>query len=476
MARMPKEERNARLNAIVASCSDSMHIIEMRIENIKRVKFAHIKPKNNLVIIAGKNGHGKSSVLDAISWALTGVSTVPTYPIRKGQRTGSVKLDIGDFIVTRYFTHVDEEKSAEGRTYISKLVITGKRGESYPNDPQTLLNMLLGKISFDPLAFMRMKDDDQLEELRGLVAFDIDIDALDALQKADYDARREAGRELESLKNRISALPMPDASLPAEPIDVAALTEKLQNAANHNSIVAAQRQKKVGIEEEVLRIQEKARKLRADAVVLLLEAAAIDGLNHYLAEGKQGKGDVQSLLADAAAIMIEELIDTAEVAAELTRANVTNADIQRAAHYRQLEKDLDTADEAWSAIDKRMKERDQEREAAIARAKMPIEKLSIGNGEVVYNGLPLSQASNAEQIRVSMALGMAANPKLRVLRISDGSLLDDESLQLVGDAAKEHDFQVWIERVETDGKVSVVMEDGTASGEDVEVQEEKGNK
>jgi hypothetical protein len=472
MARIPKEERHAQVDAIVEASSNNMHIIEMRIENIKRVKLAHIKPKNNLVVVAGKNGQGKSSVLDAVSWALTGTSTVPRYPIRKGQRTGSVKVDIGDFVVTRYFTHVDEEKSEKGLTYMSKLVITGKRGEAFPS-PQVLLDKLLGKISFDPMAFLRKDDDAQLEELRSLVTFDVDIDAMEAEQKADYDARREAGRVAESLKSRVAAMPAPAPDLPTEAIDVAALTLKLQNAAQHNSQVAAWKQKKAGLMEKAAAAGQAAGKKRDEALSMLLEAQELDGLTVYLPEGVQGEGQMQELLAEADAITPGEEIDTAGVAAELTKGNETNAAIQRAANYRQLEKDLESADAAWDAIDKRMKERDTTREAAIARAKMPIEKLSIANGEVVYDGFPLNQASNAAQIRVSMAIGMAANPKLRVLRISDGSLLDDDSLQLVGDEAKAKDFQVWIERVETDGKVSVVMEDGNATGEDVEVEEKK---
>lgn len=471
MARIPKEERHAQVDAIVEASSDNMHIIEMRIENIKRVKFAHIKPKNNLVVVAGKNAQGKSSVLDAISWALTGTSTVPRYPIRKGQRTGSIRVDIGDFIVTRHFTVVDEEKSEKGLTYISKLTITGKRGEAFPS-PQVLLDKLLGKISFDPMAFMRKDDDAQLEELRGLVTFDVDIDALEAQQKTDYDARREAGRVVDSLKNRIAALPAPDPTLPAEPINVAILTAKLQNAAQHNSEVAKRRAEQENLLKRQTEALAGAKKLDEQIAELVKQAEGLDGHSRiFNVNAKAHKqGVYQELYRQAMAIEVGEEIDTAEVAAELTRANETNAAIQRAANYRQLEKDLVAADEAWAAIDKRMKERDTEREAAIARAKMPIEKLSIANGEVVYDGFPLNQASNAAQIRVSMAIGMAANPKLRVLRISDGSLLDDDSLQLVADEAKAKDFQVWIERVETGGKVSVIMEDGEATGEDVEVE------
>jgi AAA domain len=463
MARIPKEERHAQVDAVVKAASDNMHILEMWIDNIKRVKFAHIKPKNNLVIFAGKNGHGKSSCLDAVAWAFCGTSTIPRYPIRKGQRTGSVKVDIGDFIVTRHFTVIDEDKSEKGNTYLTKLTVTGKRGEAFPS-PQVLLDKLLGTISFDPMAFKRKDPDDQVEELRALVQFDVDIDAMEAEQTADYDARREAGRVAESLKNRVAGMAAPAADLPTEAVDVAALTTKLQNAANHNSVVAAQRQKKAGFEEDAkthaaqaVQRRERAAEMRRQADLLEREA------QECVEAGAQA-------IAEAVQVRIPEEIDTAEVAAELTNGNETNAALQRAAAYRQLVKDQETADAEWTAIDARMKERDATRDAAIARAKMPIEKLSIANGEVVYDGFPLSQASDAAQIRVSMAIGMAANPKLRVLCVRDGSLLDDDSLQLVDKLAKANQYQVLIERVETGGNVSVIMEDGNASGDDVEVE------
>jgi hypothetical protein len=108
-------------------------------------------------------------------------------------------------------------------------------------------------------------------------------------------------------------------------------------------------------------------------------------------------------------------------------------------------------------IDKNTKERAE----AIARAQMPVEGLAFGEGEVLYGGLPLGNASSAEQLRVSVGVAMAANPKLRILRVRDGSLLDDESMKLLAKLVEASSFQLWIERVEeSDQRPCVVMEDG----------------
>lgn len=94
---------------------------------------------------------------------------------------------------------------------------------------------------------------------------------------------------------------------------------------------------------------------------------------------------------------------------------------------------------------------------------MPVPGLSLAEGRVLLNGVPFDQSSSAEQIRTSVAIAMAANPKLRIIRIKDGSLLDEDGLRLIAEQAKENDYQVWIERVDSSGKIGIVMEDGSVS-------------
>jgi len=107
-----------------------------------------------------------------------------------------------------------------------------------------------------------------------------------------------------------------------------------------------------------------------------------------------------------------------------------------------------------------MEKRKADRAAAIAKAKLPVEGLGFGEGVVLFNGLPLEQASDAEQLRVSVAIAMAGNSKLRVIRVRDGSLLDESGMKLLAELADANDMQVWVERVDTTGKVGFVIEDG----------------
>jgi hypothetical protein len=107
-----------------------------------------------------------------------------------------------------------------------------------------------------------------------------------------------------------------------------------------------------------------------------------------------------------------------------------------------------------------MDKREVEKREAIAAAKFPVDGISFGDNEVLLNGVPFVQASDAERLCCSIALAMAMNPKLRIIRVRDGSLLDDDSMKLLARMAEEKDYQVWIERVDGSGRVGVVIEDG----------------
>jgi hypothetical protein len=108
---------------------------------------------------------------------------------------------------------------------------------------------------------------------------------------------------------------------------------------------------------------------------------------------------------------------------------------------------------------------DTERQRAIGAVKMPIPDLGFGTDGVLYRGLPLEQASSAEQIKVSMSMAMALNPTLRVVQIRAGSLLDDSSLKIVQDLADANQYQVWMEVVATGGEGGVTIVDGTVEGD-----------
>jgi hypothetical protein len=119
-------------------------------------------------------------------------------------------------------------------------------------------------------------------------------------------------------------------------------------------------------------------------------------------------------------------------------------------------------------LTRQIEDRTNDKAAKIAAAKLPIDGISFGEGQVLLNDLPFDQASDAEKLRTSVAIAMAANPKLPVVLIRDGSLLDEDGLRLVAEMADARGAQVWIERVGTGG-VGIVLENGYVKLPDAEL-------
>ena len=126
-----------------------MKIVNLKAENFKKIKAVDITPEDNTVIISGKNGQGKTSLLDSIFTALTGKSRDLKKPIREGEDKATIEVDMGDYKVIRTFT----EKN-------NNLKVVNKDGSVWPK-PQTMLDDIIGRLSFDPLDFTRKKEKEQ---------------------------------------------------------------------------------------------------------------------------------------------------------------------------------------------------------------------------------------------------------------------------------------------------------------------------
>lgn len=424
-----------------------MKILRFEAENIKKLKVVAIKPDGHIVEITGPNGSGKTSVLDAIFYALAGAKDIPSQPIRRGQLKAHVTLELGEITVTRKFS----------KDTGTSLVVEAKSGARYPT-PQRLLDEMLGKLTFDPLAFSRMDPKKQLEQIRSMVKIDVDLDKLDADNRTDFEKRTDLNREIKSLDAQGFGFTFPD-DTPDEELDISKLAGELEKAGQDNAFIErVKREREIvagGIQAELesaKRNRDESARLRARADELDKQAIAYEGVAH----DKTEKLD---------AIVVPDPVDTAEVRVLIDQARIINANVakkkQQSAIYAQAKQKRAAVD----SLTENMQARTTAKLSAIAAAKMPIEGLSFGEGEVVYNALPFSQASSAEQLRISVAVAMAANPKLKVLRIQDGSLLDENSMKLLAAMAAESDYQIWIERVDTSGKVGVVMEDGNVKAE-----------
>lgn len=423
-----------------------MRILQLTAENVKKLSVVNIKPNGGLVQITGKNGQGKTSVLDSIYWALGGAKDVQAKPIRNGETTARIELQLGD---GKSVTMIVERRFTEKSSYLSVRTADGAEYRS----PQKLLDDILGSLTFDPLGFLRQDQRKQFETLRQMVTLDVDLDALDAERAVLFELRTTTNKNAKDAEARASAIAVPH-DIPDREIDTAPILDRMTRASDHNEnarrIVAERESALAAVtsaRDNVLSLEEKLEAARA-----ALETA-----------------EAAYVTADKAEV--PALIDASEARANLDEANRINGEVrkrkERDGHRARAAQALAESAMLTAQIDAI----DTKKRDAIAAADMPVDGLGFGDGVVTFNGLPLDQASDAEQLKVSTAIAAALNPKLRVIRIRDGSLLDDDAMVWLAKFAEARDFQIWVERVDGSGSVGIVMEDGHVRGQQLQAAE-----
>lgn len=432
-------------------------IVEFRAENFKKIKAIRIKPDGHMVQLTGRNEQGKSSILDAIASAFQGAGAVPADAVRKGSDKGWVEIHLPDKIVRRTFT-----RGKDGKPATTSLVVETTDG-AVLKKPQDVLNSLYNDISFDAGAFLKWDSKKQVEALRRFVR-GVNFEAIDRDNKADAERRTDIGRKGREANAAAAAITVPN-DLPPKPIDDAALLAQMTDAARHNAEIEAEKARRAKMADAIVQFEGLIRDDRAEIVRLegliakLLQKIA--DTEKHVAGGKQAIAEFGPLASAT---------DVAEVSAQITQAREINAGIARRVERDRLLSLAAGYEFRYEGYTEAIEDRLAAKREAIASADMPVPGLGFDDDGVTLDGHPFANASGAQRVRVAVAIGMACNPKLRVLRISDGSLLDSDSLRVVSEMAELEDFQVWIERVDESGRVGFVIEDGEVVGAVAEVE------
>lgn len=423
-----------------------MKIIKLEAENFKRLTVVAIAPTGNLVEIGGKNGQGKTSVLDAIWVALGGMSASPAKPIRSGEESAVIKLDLGDYRIIRKF------KPGKDGGVTTDLRVENAEGTKLSN-PQTILDSLLGKLTFDPLQFARMDKRAKFDTMRAFVpSFDF-IKAEDDNRK-DYDKRTTVNRQAKEARAAAELIKL-DPSLPEKAPSIVELSADLDAAGKHNADIETRKSNRERFSNDAANMRKEAQRILNEADSLAKQAEVMR--NAAQAKAEEAKQIEEKL---AAAGPLPEPIDTTPIRQKIAESDRVAAAIRDRDRRNELVFSAKASEEEAELITERMNLREIAKRDAIASANLPVDGITFGNNEVLLGGVPFEQASDAQQLIASLSIAMAMNPKLKIIRIRDGSLLDDDSLRLVAEIADKNDYQIWIERVGNVGKTGIVLEDG----------------
>lgn len=431
---------------MVDTKTDPVKIASLELENIKRIKAVSITPTTDgLTVIGGRNAQGKTSVLDAIAWALGGNSFKPQNPTREGSATpAKLKIELSNgLIVTR-----------QGSSGTLKVVDpTGKKSG------QTLLNSFIEQLALNLPKFMNSTDKEKAEVLLDLIGVKDQIKVLDNQIETLSDQRRPL--KTDYLGKRKVAADMPYyADAPEEPVSATELIEKQQAILAKNSQNQTIRQKVVDLEAQMkLKEQqeddarERVKQIERDLVAANNQVSAIVNEKFQLFNSLSSTKDIAQKLVDESTEDIEQKLRDIDAINEKVRANQRRAD---------LEAEAETTEETYKAISDQIETVRKQRIALLEGANMPLEDLDVKDGYLVYKGITWSDMSSAEQLRVATAIVRALKPDCGFVLVDKLEQMDTQTLADFGSWAQSVGLQVIGTRVSTGDECSVVIEDGYA--------------
>lgn len=417
----------------------SLTIRAAHVRDLKAIREASLSKLDNLVLIGGKNGAGKTGLLSVLAGAVG--FPWPDDLLRDGKDKGEAEVHLTDgdetFVVA---IAVRRAKNRAGQ-YTGKinttLTITGfdkERGAYEIKRPRDWLKARLSGKHFDVLAAIDEFDTPKgeravLERMRE--AAGLDFADLDAQAEAARTARRDAGRDLKQAEGARDAIP-PDPQCP-EPVDVAGLiVERDATKATNDAI-----------DTEVFNAERVLAEVKGRVAEFTAELRALED-NLDKATRNQTQWEVALGKAQA-----KEKQDTTSLDEQIGGAETVNARVRQQAMRKMHGENVAALEKAVGEDDARLHAITERKRSLLATADFGVPGLTLSDDltTILYEGEPLRRLSDGNKIAVFAMLAAAQNPDIGVLFSTRASLLDDEHLAFCDDVAKEMGMQFILEVV-----------------------------
>lgn len=430
---------------------EQIKINKLEIENVKRVKAVKLKPSDTgLTIIGGNNNQGKTSVLDAITWALGGNRYKPSNATREGSVIPpNLKITMSNGLVV-------ERKGKN-----SDLKVIDPRGEKAG---QQLLDSFVEELALNLPKFMNQTSKEKATTLLQIIGVGDKLAELEGKEREVYNQRHAIG-QIADQKEKYAKEQIYYPDVPDEIISASDLIKKQQEILAKNGQNQTHRRNLRELETNQLLDQEKYDQITAKIEELLNEKSELGSrINTRAEQIKLAKKTVEELQDES----------TAELEASIENIEQTNEKIRANLSKEKAEEDAQEYRDQYSRLTTEITNLREQKRELLDNANLPLEGLSVEDGELIYKGFKWDSMSGADQLKVSTAIVRKLNPKCGFVLMDKLEQMDLDTLKDFGSWLEKEGLQVIATRVSKGDECSIIIEDGYVVGqENEEIEEEK---
>ena len=413
----------------------SVKINTLEVENVKRIRAVALEPSPaGLTVIGGNNNQGKTSILDTIAWALGGDRYKPSNPARDGSSIPPrIKITLSNGLIVERI----------GKN--SALKVTDPNGRKRG---QQLLNSFVEELALNLPKFMEQTNREKADTLLQVIGVGDQLHALELQETELYNRRHAIGQIADQKKKFALEMPFyPDA--PAEPVSAYELIQRQQAILAHNGENQRKRMFAAELENRCSRLKDRMeaaeRELKSIQGAYAAAAADLDIARKSAAE-----------LQDESTTQIERDLENIEAINVKVRAN---SDRERA------EQDAEQYAQQYDDLTRQLKGVRQAKVDLLAGALLPLNGLSVEDGELTYHGKKWDGMSGSDQLMVATAIVRALNPECGFILLDKLEQMDLQTMQTFGQWLETQNLQAIATRVSTGSECSIIIEDGHVAGE-----------